>query len=96
MPLPPPFDEDPVMHYDPDADDADQDQAPSAASQVKARHEDRLLGIDGVEGVGLGDGPDGDEAIVVYVRDTAVAERLPAAIEGITVRAEVTGPIEAY
>jgi hypothetical protein len=53
-------------------------------------YEAELLAIDGVEGVGASRGH-----IVVYVREAAVAERLPERIDGLAVEVVVTGEISA-
>jgi hypothetical protein len=66
----------------------------TAAGEVKLRHEEELLGIDGVEGVGLGY-RGGREIILAYVRDAATRDRLPDEIEEVPVVAEVTGRIVA-
>ena len=66
----------------------------AGAAGVMRRHEAELMEIDGVEEVGLGDRT-GHEVILAYVRDAAVAARLPREIEGVAVAAEVTGVVEA-
>jgi hypothetical protein len=63
---------------------------------VLERNRDRLLDIDGVQGVGIGLDSTGHEILVVYVRDSAPIQRLPAKIEGYPVRAEVTGLVSPY
>ena len=62
---------------------------------IKQKHEASLLAMDGVEGVGIGQDQIGNEAIVVYVRDQGVADRLPQNLDGMSVQVIVTGPIEA-
>jgi hypothetical protein len=71
-------------------------QSDSVIAAVLDRNRDSLLGIDGVEGVGIGPGAAGEDALIVYVRDSATIQRLPAQVEGYPVHAEVTGPITAY
>lgn len=67
----------------------------TSASAVQEKHEERLMAMDGVEGVGIGRTALGDEAIVVYVRDQHVIQRLPKELDGVAVQFQVTGPIEA-
>jgi hypothetical protein len=86
--------EDAAMHYDPEG------AAPrgpvSRVVQIKEEHEARLLAIEGVTGVGVGQDHIGDDAIIVYLRDAASQKRIPTEIEGVSVRAEVSGEIDAY
>lgn len=70
------------------------DQPASGAAGVKRRHEPELMEIDGVEGVGFGVRT-GQEVILAYVRDAAVADRLPREVEGVPVAVEVTGEVRA-
>ncbi|HVG33846.1 MAG TPA: hypothetical protein VM911_12230 [Pyrinomonadaceae bacterium] len=66
--------------------------------KVKAAHEGKLMAIDGVQGVGIGQREDGDGlAIKVYV-DTmtrALKEKLPKQLEGHPVQVEVSGEFHA-
>lgn len=55
-----------------------------------------LLGIDGVEGVGMGKDARGRDVLVVFVRDQAVTSRLPAQVDGLPVVADVVGRIDAF
>jgi hypothetical protein len=71
-------------------------QSDSVSAAVLDRNRDRLLGIDGVQGVGIGRGVAGEDVLIAYVRDSETIQRLPAQIEGYPVHAEVTGPITAY
>ncbi len=66
-----------------------------SASAVQEEHEERLMAMDGVEGVGIGRTALGDEAIVVYVRDQHVIQSLPKELDGVAVQVQVTGRIEA-
>jgi len=68
------------------------------AQAIKARHSLELLAIDDVVGNGIGAGPDGEPVIEVYLgRRNALSEsKIPASIEGVRVRTEVTGPFVAY
>ena len=85
--------EDPVMQYEPRGGASPSPVPPALAA--KRRYEDRLLAVDGVQGVGVTEGPRGREVILVYVRDEGVAKRLPAAFDGVLVQFEVVGEIEA-
>jgi hypothetical protein len=69
---------------------------PAALEQARARHEPTLLAIDGVRGVGLGRTPTGDDALVVYLRDASVKQRIPPQVDGYPVETVVTGEIDAY
>ncbi len=84
--------EDPALPYEPSDDEVQGDHT----LRVKERHEDALLAIEGVVGVGVGTGPTGDDAIVVYLRETEAAGRLPDSLEGVDVVPDVTGDVDAY
>lgn len=60
------------------------------------RAEAELLGLAGVEGVGLGQTDAGAEAIIVYVSAADAASRLPASVAGLPLVLRNTGPIQAY
>jgi hypothetical protein len=64
--------------------------------EVKNRHEDELMAINGVVGVGIGE-CNGLPCIVVYLEDDSeeLKSRIPEWVEGFPVTTEVTGPIEA-
>lgn len=64
--------------------------------QVKAKHEGRLLHIEGVEGVGIGEVAAGP-VIKVYVskKTRALAGKIPARLGGYPVRIEFTGKFTA-
>jgi hypothetical protein len=64
--------------------------------EVKSRHEDELMAINGVVGVGVGE-RDGSFCIVVYLEEDSeeLKSRIPEWVEGFPVTTEVTGPIEA-
>jgi len=66
-------------------------------SEVKARHESRLLSLPGVVSVGIGRSPDGHVEIVVGVEDEADAQalNLPRQLDGYPVRVDVIGPVRA-
>ena len=65
--------------------------------EVKARHEQGLLGTPGVVSVGVGLAPGGEQAIIVGVSSNAEALRkqLPNALEGYPVIVQNTGTIKA-
>lgn len=67
------------------------------ADEVLAKHQDRLMSIAGVEGVGIG-GSEESPVIIVMVRQgaTEMRKKLPSQIEGYPVTVEVTGEITAY
>ncbi len=67
----------------------------SGLAGLLARHEARLLAIEGVTSVGIGQGPPGGEALVVGVVDAGVTVRLPREIEGVPLIFTVTGPVDA-
>jgi hypothetical protein len=66
------------------------------AAAVLERHQDRLMSIPGVEGVGIG-GSEDSPVIVVMVRKGGadIRKKLPARLEGYPVKVEVTGEITA-
>lgn len=66
--------------------------------EVKERHEPNLMKITGVNGVGIGDGYNGELVIKVYVeKKTADMEKgLPKNIEGFEVEIEEIGEISAF
>jgi hypothetical protein len=67
----------------------------SKLERARARHESALLQIDGVVGVGVGQTPVGDPAIVVYVREASVRKRVAKAIDGFPVQVVVSGEFHA-
>jgi hypothetical protein len=64
----------------------------STIHKVKAKHEMRLMGIDGVEGVGIGEEED-QPVIKVYVarKTRQLKKQIPDELEGYPVRIESTG-----
>ena len=68
----------------------------SQVESVLARNERALMAIDGVVGIGIGRTRIGDDAIVLYLRDASVKQRVPTQIEGYPVETTVTGEIDAY
>lgn len=67
----------------------------SLAEQVKATHEEALLRIPGVVGVGVTDGELGESVIAVYVTGEDVVAAVPSEIEGVRVRVVVSGEFDA-
>jgi hypothetical protein len=71
-----------------------------AIEDVRARHEDRLLGLPNVVGVGVGE-RGGEPVIKVFVAqkvpESALAEdeRVPESLEGYEVDVEVIGELRA-
>ena len=72
-----------------------QNQGSARAKSVKASREAEIMAIEGVEGVGVTRDPIGNEAIVVYVRDSTVAKSLPKTLDGLPVQVQVTGAVDA-
>lgn len=63
-----------------------------ALRDAKVRVKDELVtSIDGVEGVGLGEG-----VVRVYVRDESAARQLPAEVDGVALEVVIVGEITAY
>ena len=66
------------------------------AAAALERHQDRLMSIPGVEGVGIGGSEDSPVIIVMVSKGGAdIRKKLPARIEGHPVKVEVTGEITA-
>jgi len=63
--------------------------------RVLRKHEDTLMAIMGVVGVGIQTSEAGDDVIVVYVSDETVAQRIPQTLDGYPVETAVSGEIEA-
>lgn len=74
--------------------------AVDAVTRVKERHENRLLGIPGVVGLGVGlsDSVAGRPVIEIYVKQATDSLRrtLPASLDGVEVKIVETGEIFAY
>ena len=68
----------------------------SKVGGVLQKHEQRLLGIAGVKGVGETLGPLGEPAIVVYLTHAGVARSLPSTLDGLPVVTQVVGEVDAY
>ncbi len=84
--------EDAAMPYDPESSDT----TSAAVEKVRQSHEQELMAIDGVEGVGIGRDSIGNDAIIVYLRSDDVRTRVPRSIDGYPVETKVTGIIDAY
>jgi len=83
--------EEAAMPYSPDSST----ESSSPVQHVKQRHEQELMAIDGVEGVGVGRNSIGDDAILVYLRSDDIKARIPRTIDGYPVETKVTGIIDA-
>jgi len=83
--------EEAAMPYSPDSST----ESSSPVQHVKQRHEQELMAIDGVEGVGVGRNSIGDDAIIVYLRTDDVKASIPRSIDGYPVETKVTGIIDA-
>ncbi len=72
----------------------------AVARDVKRRHEDELFGFPGVVGTGIGADKAGNSVIQVYLAVGGSVgfggPQLPDELEGVPVRAVVTGPFIAY
>jgi hypothetical protein len=62
----------------------------SDIERAKTSASERLAGIDGVLGFGVGDG-----TVRVYVQRSDVGQRLPEEVDGIPIEVVVTGTIDA-
>lgn len=65
-----------------------------AASAAKERHAGQLMRQEGIEGLGVTLADDGKPAVVIFTRHGAVG-RIPADLDGIPVKVEITGKFEA-
>jgi len=63
---------------------------------ARHKHAQSLLAIDGVVGIGVGRTAIGNDAIVLYIRDASVKQRVPTQIDGYPVETTVTSEIDAY
>lgn len=90
--------EDAAMPYLPDETLGQGHYAPAAPpgrlEAAKRRNERALMAIDGVEGVSLGQTAVGKEALVVYLRDSSVKQRVPLQVDGYPVETSITGQID--
>ena len=76
---------------EPDVTPSQEPAAGDRLRRAKRRAKELLLPVDGVQGVGLGDG-----TLRVYVRDAAVAHALPDEVDGVPVEPVVVGEAIAY
>ena len=83
--------EDAAVSYDPGEESIPES---GVAAVVNARGQE-LLAIEGVEGVGAGQDGTGRDAVVVYIREQRVAEKLPNEVDEFPVEPVVTGQISA-
>lgn len=67
----------------------------NAALEAQARHQERLLAIRGVTGVGVGRDADGRPAIRVYLSAPGRRAAVPARLDGVPVAVRVTGAFRA-
>jgi len=65
------------------------------AIQVQNKHTERLMGIPGVVGHGVGISSDGEPVIKIFVARAGIPG-IPAALEGVQTKVEVTGMVIAY
>lgn len=79
------------LDYDPAPESAE-----SVVEEVMLDHEERLLQLPGVTGVGIGQNAVGDAAIIVYLEEKCSAAKLPKQLNGFDVVVEITGAIDAY
>jgi len=86
--------EDAAMPYNPE--ESTTADASSAVERVKQNHEQELMAIEGVEGVGVGRSNIGDDAVIVYLRDEAARQRIPRSLDGYPVEPIITGLIDAF
>lgn len=85
--------EDAAMPYHPD--EGITTNVSTSLEHVKQDHEQELMAIDGVEGVGVGRNEIGDDAIIVYLRDEGAKKRIPRSIGGVPVKTIITGVVDA-
>lgn len=63
--------------------------------QVQERHEDELMAVPGVVGVGIGERQSAPALLVMVSERTPEVERIPREIEGVPIVIEVVGEIRA-
>ncbi len=62
---------------------------------AKSKLEDQLLGIDGINGIGIGL-KSNKHILKVLIDESVCINALPKSIDGFDVEYNVTGPIRAY
>lgn len=65
------------------------------ADRALATHHDALMALDGVVMLGRGQSAIGEDAIVVGVKRPDQLDGLPRVVDGVPVRAEVIGEVDA-
>jgi len=65
------------------------------AIEVQGRHSERLMGIAGVVGHGIGISADGKPVLKIFVKRAGIPG-IPVALEGVPTEVEVTGMVVAY
>jgi PKD repeat protein len=65
------------------------------AIEVQGRHSESLMGIPGVVGHGIGVSSDGEPVIKIFAERAGIPG-IPAALEGVPTKVEVTGMVVAY
>ena len=65
------------------------------AMEVQGRHSESLMGIPGVVGHGIGVSSDGEAVIKIFAARAGIPG-IPAALEGVQTKVEVTGMVVAY
>ena len=66
--------------------------------EVKAKHADRLLAMQGVVSVGIGKEADGKYVIIIGLDGphSETVDQLPKALDGYPVRVQIIGPVKAH
>lgn len=85
--------EEAAMPYEPEESD---DDSPSTIVAIIRKHESRLFSIDGVVGLSPDVNEIGEEIIRIMISDSGSVASIPQELDGIPVRVEVTGEIDAY
>jgi hypothetical protein len=65
-------------------------------AEVMRRHRDRILAIDGVEGLDQSLAEDGTDIIRVHITDESVRHAVPHELDGFPVATVITGTPRAY
>ena len=63
---------------------------------IKDAHEDELMAIPGVQGVGIGQNGIGEDVVLVYLKDAAAKQHVPPQLEDVPVETTIVGEIDAY